>query len=144
MAIDQTEDNWVAEQRDTVCAYLEREGVRHREVGEWPAWHLHPYLAVWAIESLVAPGRVGWWAISGDVPTDYVSFADADHPREVLRHFAREWARVSSSMLRGEEPPETVIGTPEQWPDLEDLLKRRCELLRRFAEDDAIWDDEDE
>lgn len=144
MAIDQTEDDWIAEQRDTVCAYLEREGVHHRGVGEWPAWHLHPYLALWAIESLVAPGRVGWWAISGDVPTDYVSFTDADHPREAFRHFAREWARVASSMLRGEEPPETVIGTAEQWPDLGDLLKRRCELLRQFAEDDAIWVDEDE
>jgi hypothetical protein len=143
MATDKTEDAWVAEQRDTVRAYLHQEGVDHGRVGEWPAWHLHPYLAVWAIESLVAPGRVGWWAISGDVPTDYVSFPDADHPREVLRHFAREWTELSSSMLRGQEYRDTVIGTRDQWPELGDLLQRRSELLRRFADDDSIWDDED-
>ena len=143
MATDKTEEAWVAEQRDTVRAYLQQEGVHHRRVGEWPAWHLHPYLAVWAIESLAAPGRVGWWAISGDVPTDYVSFNDADHPREVLRHFVREWAEVASSMLRGQEPPDTVIGTRDQWPEFGDLLERRSALLRRFADDDSIWDDED-
>jgi Domain of unknown function (DUF4826) len=142
MASDQTEDAWVADQRNTVLAYLQREGLHHPHVGDWPAWHLRPYLAVWAIESLVAPGRVGWWAISGDVPTDYVSFTDAEHPREVLRHFARQWAEVSSSMLRGQEHPDTVIGTPDQWPELGDLLKRRSALLRRFADDDSIWNDE--
>src|SRR5438105_4694333 len=52
------EDAWVAEQRSVVIAYLKRQGVQHREVGEWPAWHLLPYLAVWAIESFTAPGRV--------------------------------------------------------------------------------------
>jgi hypothetical protein len=137
------EDAWVAEQRGVVLAYLQREGVQHREVGEWPAWHLLPYLAVWAIESFAAPGRVGWWAISGDAPTDYVSFADADHPREVMRHFARQWAEVSSFMLRGEPHPDTTIGTPDQWPELGDLLHRRAELLRRYADDDSIWDDHD-
>ena len=137
------EDGWVAEQRGMVLAYLQREGIQHGEVGEWPAWHLLPYLAVWAIESFAARGRVGWWVISGDVPTDYVSFGDADHPREVMRHFARQWAEVSSFMLRGEPHPENTIGPPDQWPELSDLLQRRAELLRRYANDDSLWDDRD-
>ena len=82
-----------------------------------------------------------WWAISGDVPTDYVSFTDADHPRAVMRHFARQWAEISSFMLRGEPHPNTNIGTPDRWPELGDLLHRRAELLSRYADDDSIWDD---
>jgi hypothetical protein len=86
---------------------------------------------------------MGWWAISGDVPTDYVSFNDADHPREAMRHFARQWAEVSSFMLRGERHPESTIGTPDQWPELGNLLQRRAFLLQRFADDDTIWKDLD-
>jgi hypothetical protein len=134
---------WVAEQRSTVADYLRREGLQHGAIGEWPAWHLQPYVAILAIESFVAPGRMGWWAISGDVPTDYVSFGGADHPREVMRHFAHQWAEISSFMLRGEPHPDTTIGTPDQWPKLGDLLHRRAELLRRYADDDSIWDDRD-
>lgn len=135
------EDAWVTEQRGAVLRYLEREGIQHGEVSEWPAWHLLPYLAVWAIESFAAPGRVGWWAISGDVPTDYVSFSDANHPREVMRHFARQWAEVSSFMLRSESHPKTTIGTPDQWPELGDLLQRRAELLLSYADNDSIWNE---
>jgi hypothetical protein len=137
------EEGWVAEQRGSVLAYLRGQGIHHGEVGEWPAWHLHPYLAVWAIESFAARGRVGWWVISGDVPIDYVSFGDADHPREVMRHFARQWVEVSSFMQRGEPHPETTIGSPDQWPELSDLLQRRAELLCRYANDDSLWDDRD-
>ena len=135
------EEAWVAEQRNKVADYLQREGVQHGEIGEWPAWHLQPHLAVLAIESRVAPGRMGWWAISGDCPTDYVSFHDADHPREAMRHFARQWAEVSSYMLRGEPHPETTIGTPDQWPELGDLLRRRSQILQQWADDDSIWND---
>ena len=134
------EEAWVAEQRSTVADYLRREGVQHGAIGEWPAWHLHPYLAILAIESFVAPGRMGWWAISGDCPTDYLSFADADHPREAMRQFARQWAELSSFMLRGEPHSETTIGTPDQWPELGDLLQRRAELLRSYAANDSIWE----
>ena len=97
------------------------------------------HLAIWAIESFAAPGSVGWWAISGDAPTDYVSFHDADHPRDAMRHFSRQWAVVSSFMLRGEPHPERAIGTPDQWPELGDLLRRRSQLLQKWADDDAIW-----
>lgn len=135
------EKAWVAAQRSAVADYLKREGVQHGQIGEWPAWHVQPYLSVLAIESFVAPGRMGWWAISGDIPTDYVNFSDAQHPREVMRYFARQWAEVSSFMLRGEPHPETTIGAPAEWPELGDLLQRRAELLRRFADDDSIWND---
>jgi Domain of unknown function (DUF4826) len=135
------EEAWVAEQRSRVADYLREQGVSHGEIGEWPAWHVQPCVAILAIESSVAPGRMGWWTITGDCPTDYVSFSDStDHPRKAMQHFACQWAEVSSYMLRGEPHPETIIGTPDQWPELGELLKRRSELLAQFADDDSLWE----
>lgn len=137
-----SEEAWVTEQRSNVADYLRREGVEHGEIGEWPAWHVQPCLAIFAVESLLFPRRMGWWVISGDCPTDCVTFSDTtDHPREAMRYFARQWADVAAHMLRGEPHPGMTIGTPDQWPELGDLLQRRSELLYQFADDDSIWDD---
>jgi hypothetical protein len=122
--------------------YLQRERVDHLGVGEYPAFHVHPYLAAWAVRSKRAPGSVGWWAISGDLPTDYVSRGKIAHPREALRQFARQWRAVSGSMLRGKEHPEVMIGTPDQRPELGDLLRRRAQILQSYADDDGTWDEE--
>ena len=134
------EETWVAEQRTKVANYLRDHGLQHGKIGEWPAWHMQPYLAILAIESSMAPGRMGWWTISGDCPTDYVTFSDAtDHPKEALRHFARQWAEISSYMLRDEPHPGITIGTPDLWPELGELLQRRSKLLFQFADDVSIW-----
>ena len=46
-----------------------------------------------AIESLLAPGHVGSWAICGDLPMDYLSAATIKHPRKALLAFADLWKR---------------------------------------------------
>ena len=135
----EVEEQWCAEQRSAVAAYLKEQKVDHGEIGEWPAWHLAPYVGIWAIESKATPGWVGWWVISGDLPTDYISADTVRHPREALQAFASTWAEVAGCMLRGEPHPSINIGTPDQWPALGELLKRRAELLAQFAEDDAGW-----
>lgn len=137
----EAEERWCAEQRAQIEVYLKEQIVDHGEVGEWPAWHVAPYIAVWAIESKVKSGRVGWWAISGDVPTDYISAEKVKHPREAMRMFAEVWAEVSGFILRGESHPTAKIGRQEDWPVLGDLLKRRSELLVQFAEDDSVWEE---
>lgn len=140
MTRDHSEQAWVSEQRETVCSFLKKEQVKYREIGEWPAWHVHPVLAIWAVESLLEPGRVGWWVVSGDVPTDYVSFADAEHPRKAILHFSKQWAEISTSMLHGKKHPHMTIGSPDQWPVMGDLLGRRSKLMRKFATDDSVWE----
>src|SRR6187397_2702283 len=64
---------WAAEQRETVESYLRAQGCDHAGVSLEPRWYLSPYLAVWAVRSKANPDVVGWWAISGDVPTDYMT-----------------------------------------------------------------------
>lgn len=80
-----------------------------------------------------------WWAVSGDVPCDYISRGSVAHPRAALRAFARKWREVSGYMLRGEPHPNITIGTPDQWPELGDLLRRRALILQRWVEDNALW-----
>lgn len=133
------EDNWIEAQREQVEDYLHVEGVDHLGVGEYPAFHVHPYLALWAVQSKKSPGWVGWWVISGDLPTDYVSSSDGRHPRKVLHAFARRWRELSGFMLRGESHPACSIGTPEEWPELGNLLRRRAEILEKYADDDELW-----
>jgi len=38
-------------QRKAAVEYLRTENVAHPGVGEWPAFHILPYLAIWAIQS---------------------------------------------------------------------------------------------
>jgi len=133
------EDEWIREQRVRVVGYLSKQGIDHQGVGDYPAFHLHPYLAFWAVQSKRFPGAGGWWAISGDCPTDYISSDDGRHPRDAMKALARRWTEVSAFMLRGEKHPTCNIGTPDQWPELGDLLRRRAELIRDFAENDELW-----
>ena len=85
------EARWCAERRQEVTEYLSSQGLHHGEVGVWPAWHIIPYVSIWAIESLVVPGDVRWWTICGDLPTDYLSAATLKHPRKAILAFADTW-----------------------------------------------------
>lgn len=134
-----SEGRWVREQRGEVLAYLAREGVQHRGVSTRPVWLVAPYVAVWSVESQAGPGTAGWWTISGDLPTDYVSAKEAKDARAVLVHFSRQWSEVAAAMRSGQPHPEIKMGTPDQWPELADLLQRRSELLGKFAADASIW-----
>jgi Domain of unknown function (DUF4826) len=73
---DAEEAAWAAEQRNVVIEYLQRQGVDHLGVSAEPRWRLSRYVAVWAVRSKTNPNAVGWWAISGDLPTDYMTATD--------------------------------------------------------------------
>jgi hypothetical protein len=136
------EERWCAERRAEVTEYLARQRVEHGEVGSWPAWHVAPYVSIWAIESLRAPGDVGWWAICGDLPTDYLSAANVEHPREAMLAFADTWGEAAACMLNGGSPIGVTFGPPEQSSELAPLLQKRADLLRHFAGDDSFWGSE--
>ncbi len=133
------DERWCEERRRQVTEYLRHEGLRHGRIGEWPAWHLAPHVSIWAIESVAAPGLVGWWAICGDGPTDYMTAGRVRHPREALRAFAARWAEIASYMERGEPHPTIDMGSPRTWQELWPLLGERAELLRASADDDSVW-----
>lgn len=138
MTADEKDEEWALAQRDIVVAYLATEGVEHGQVGDWPAWHLSPYVAIWAIESLRAPGWVGWWVISGDLPTDYISSASARDPRAAMRQFAKNWADSAAHLTEGRQPPGAVIGSVAD-PVVGALLQRRSAILQAWADADEVW-----
>jgi len=136
------EERWCEERRKDVVRYLDQQPIARGRVGEWPAWHLAPYLSLWAVESGNNPEHIGWWVICGDCPTDYLSSDESKHPQDAMRAFATTWSELSDYMLRGEEHPTVNIGTSDQWPELGALLKARAVILREWASDNKIWDDD--
>jgi hypothetical protein len=133
----EVEAQWLKEQHATVKHYLDREEVRHRGVASAPEWFLTPYVSVWKVES--DHGVVGWWAISGDLPTDYISGSGATDARSALSAFARRWREASACMARGEEHSTVRIGNVQNRRELGDLLSRRAEILQEWVNDDAMW-----
>lgn len=84
MSEDPTEKDdeaWCLAQRENLLSYLSNEGFHEPTVGDWPAWHVAPIVSIWAIESVERPGWVGWWAVSGDFPTDYTPCREEAHPQ---------------------------------------------------------------
>lgn len=138
---DVDEQLWRDEQRSVVIEHLRQQGLAHGEVGEWPAWHVAPYVAIWAVESVTKPGWVGWWAISGDLPTDHISCGPERHPRAGMRAIAERWRDAATLMAEGRPVPDCSIGSPEDWGTLAPLLATRADMLLSFASDDALWRD---
>lgn len=133
------EAKWCAERRHEVAEYLETEGVSHGLIGERPAWHVAPYASVWAIESLAYPGTTGWWAISGDMPNDYVSASKATCPREAVRVIALLWQEAAECMARGDSHPTFRIGSGDRDHELAPLLASRAGLLLTWVADAQAW-----
>ncbi|MBL8801952.1 MAG: DUF4826 family protein [Planctomycetes bacterium] len=134
------DESWCADRRVDVARYLAAEGVEHGRIGERPAWHVAPYVSVWAIESKLRPGWIGWWVICGDLPTDYVSAGDIRHPRAALQAIADRWLRYSQSVRAGAAPAEFSIASVERAPlELVPLLEARAEMLADWAQDDSLW-----
>jgi hypothetical protein len=136
-----SDEAWCAAARSQVVAYLARQGLRHGEVGERPAWHVAPIVSVWAVESLRRPGWIGWWVIQGDLPTDYVPAGSIRHPRDAVRAFAEEWSEYVCAVRAGRPPAHFTIGSGPPSEDLLDLLERRARLLSEWAADDSPWHD---
>jgi hypothetical protein len=130
---------WILEQREALLEYLVHERVDHNGVPERPDWVIAPYVALWSVGSKTRPGAVGWWAISGDAPTDYMSSSEIRDARMAMRVFSRRWAKASKQMAAGVEPEDFRIGKPESWPELSSLLTSRAELLGEWAEDEDMW-----
>jgi len=134
------EASWLREQRASVEAYLNAESVAHGGIADAAAWFVAPYLAIWPVTSLKSPPSIGWWVISGDVPTDYLSSAEVRGAREAVRAFAERWANLAARMDRGDSHPTMRVGGRAGSRELAPLLRARAKLLERFADDDACWE----
>jgi hypothetical protein len=131
------EEIWCAERRVEVAQYLIEQGLDHGTIGDRPAWHVAPYVSLWAIESLKSPGWVGWWAICGDLPTDYCSSENCRHPRLAVRTIAENWRLA----VKSHKPGDVVLKPTDLPASLAPLLAERSKLLLAWARDDDLWPD---
>lgn len=137
---DRELEEWVGKQRALVKAYLHAEGIHDPEVGDWPAFEVAPVFAIWAVESKKVRGKIGWWAFSGDCPTDYVSEDGQCHPRSALRRLIIQWRTYVSSMRRGLQPPNATFSGGDLRA-LGGLLEKRIEILNEWVADDDLWEE---
>jgi hypothetical protein len=132
---DPVDAAWVAEQRQVVMDYLVSQRCVHSGVSVEPRWFVSPYVALWAIRSKTDPDRVGWWAISGDLPTDYLSAsADFRTSGDVLMAIAHQWRAAAEKMREGKQIDGYTIGASSQGRELAPLLRSRADLLQSFGE----------
>jgi hypothetical protein len=131
---DPDEAAWVTGQRDMLSRYLICQKLKHGGLSLEPRWFVSPSVAIWAVRSVHQPCRIGWWAISGDLPTDYVTCTIEQSDADVLRTFARKWKAASSQMAKGLQIPGYVIGPPGRERELAPMLRKRAKLLVAFAD----------
>lgn len=140
----EVEARWCDAQRKAVADYLRSQKLKHGRIGDGPAWHVAPHVSIWAVESLSRPEWIGWWAICGDLPTDYLSAADVEppqHPRKALRIFAENWLGIVQAWREGREIEHTRIGDLSSRNELGPLLESRARMLMTWAQDDALWEE---
>jgi hypothetical protein len=137
---DEADERWCGTQRQQVLAYLSDEGFQSPSVGEWPAWHVAPIISVWAVESVELPGSVGWWAVSGDFPTDYTACSGARHPRQGLRDIGNRWQKAAARWADGQPADGFGLRHPAQEGELAPKLLARAQLFLDIAADDSNWE----
>jgi Domain of unknown function (DUF4826) len=139
------EEQWCGTQRTIVAGYLRSRKIDHGRIGEWPAWHIAPCAALWAIESLARPEWIGWWVISGDLPTDYISSAEVtppQHPRKAARIIAGHWLELVGAWRNGGELADIRIAGPHSPDELAALLESRAIMLLEWTEDETLWEND--
>lgn len=134
-----TDTTRFGEPRLQLLRYLERSKLRFSEVPLEPDWHLAPHVFVWRVFGFNSDVEPSWFAISGNLPTDYVTTHHADDARGAMRHFARLWLEAADCMKAGTAHQSFTIGTPEKWPEIHPWLRERAVRLAEFAEDDTLW-----
>ena len=135
-------EHWCNEQRKQVAEYLQSQQVKHGRIGKIPAWHVAPYVSIWAIESLARPEWIGWWVICGDLPTDYISSSDVQspqHPRKAVRAIANRWLKQAEAWHKGQDYDGIRIGGPLSHQELAPLLETRAKLLLEWVDQDSLW-----
>ena len=138
---DQEFENWVVNERTKVEEYLSKQGIENPTVGPWPAFEIAPHFAIWAVESKKVAGKIGWWAFSGDCPTDYVTEDGKCHPRNALRILLDQWREQIPYMKNGQQPPNTRFNDQYELSMLGELIETRVEILEAWLLDDGLWED---
>jgi len=128
MTEEETQE-WVRLQFQRANLHLAEQGIVMESVAVAESRYLPPLIAVWKIHGL---NKTVVWAISGDVPVDYLPLAVAANAREAIRHFSYRWQMKAQQIIDNGVSDQTSA-------DYVQLLVGRANMLYDLAESETLW-----
>lgn len=126
---EQERAEWVNKQLQHANKHLAENGVIVSSVDDKSSRYLLPFFAVWKVRS---SENKTYWALSGDLPADFIAGDNAKTAREALRHFAMSWQIKAENIMRAATGDQTQMQFAQ-------ILQNRAEKLHDFAEEDLVW-----
>lgn len=123
---------WVKEQFQRANKHLAQKGILFDSVTTQDSRYLAPHVAVWKIKD--TKGKY-YWVISGDLPADAVSADAANNVRDAIRHFSMLWQIKAQNIFQSNS-------TDKVQTEFADLLVSKAEMLYKFHENEALWQEQ--
>ncbi len=120
---------WVRLQFQRANLHLAEQGIVMESVAVAESRYLPPLIAVWKIHGL---NKNVVWAISGDVPVDYLPVAVAADAREAIKHFSYRWQLKAQQIIDNGISDQTSA-------DYVQLLVGRANMLYDLSESETLW-----
>ncbi len=120
---------WVRLQFQRANLHIAEQGIVMESVAVAESRYLPPLIAVWKIHGL---NKNVVWAISGDVPVDYLPVAVAANAREALKHFSYRWQMKAQQIMDNGISDQTSA-------DYVQLLVGRANMLYDLSESETLW-----
>ncbi|KZN64890.1 hypothetical protein N473_13940 [Pseudoalteromonas luteoviolacea CPMOR-1] len=121
--------SWQREQLHVAQRYLAEKGIITNKVIEKECRILPPALAIWRLED--QKGK-GYWAVSGQVPTDAVEVKVANTARDVLRHLSFQWQLKADGIMSSGIKDKTQV-------DFANLLVNKAHDIYAIYDNDKLW-----
>jgi hypothetical protein len=120
---------WVREQFQRANKHLAEKGVLFDSVVIEESQYLAPYVAIWKIKAL--DGNF-FWAISGEVPADFMPYESAKTARDALRGFSLRWQLQADNILHSGTNDKTQHA-------FADRLIVKAEAMYELFSNDEAW-----
>lgn len=127
----ETLSKWVREQFQCANKYLAENGVVYEAVVTEESRYFAPYFAMWKIKAM--DGEF-YWALVGDLPSDFSPVSVAPNAREAMRHFAFTWQIRAENILKDEK----VVTEQKEYAQ---MLINRAEGLYGFYKQEDFWNE---
>ncbi|MEE4245680.1 MAG: DUF4826 family protein [Kangiellaceae bacterium] len=134
-------DPWTKNQLETVLQYCQQHGWQLKNVSEQQSRTLDSILGVWQITFESHNKLKTAWVISGDLPTEIISFNNIPTARDALLHFSRKYLNKAQLMKRHSFDTDEQRELSEQDQlKMQKLVKAAADLLVLYHEDN-VWND---
>jgi hypothetical protein len=128
---------WIKTQlNEAVRTFIDEGNIQSPLLEAKPAWVLPFQILIGKIRGQGRPKDFDWF-ICGDLPTDFLSSANASTPRDAARHFALKWhLRAARDQAMEEQSSPEAESNRSQ---VDDQLVEKAEALYGLVENTGLW-----